>query len=229
MRLLLIEDEIAMREAMVPLLEREGHRVECAVDGEAGLERALDGEHDLILLDLMLPKLDGFAVCRELRRRGRKVPVLMVTARGELDDRVKGLDEGADDYLVKPFSGRELLARIRALVRRADGRKERVVAGLKLGGVVVDFERMICRRGEEVIALSVREFRILEVLAQAEGRPVSRDEILDRVWDYNAWPSSRTVDNHLVSLRAKLERDPSTPRYLLTVHGVGYRLRGAGE
>lgn len=226
MRLLLIEDEIAMREAMVPLLEKEGYRVECAADGEEGLERALDGGHDLILLDLMLPKLDGFALCRELRRRGRRVPVLMVTARGELDDRVRGLDEGADDYLVKPFSGRELLARIRALLRRVGDGERADLTEVRIGDCAIDFAQMMCRRGDEEVALSTREFRILEVLAQAQGRPVSREEILDRVWDYNAWPSARTVDNHLVSLRAKLEPEPSRPRYLLTVHGVGYRLVG---
>lgn len=224
MRLLLIEDEIAMREAMVPLLEDKGYRVECAADGESGLERALDGEHELILLDLMLPKLDGFALCRELRRRGRKVPVLMVTARGELDDRVRGLDEGADDYLVKPFSGRELLARIRALLRRTQNDESASVGRLKIGEFELNFEKMKCVGPEGEVALGAREFKILEVLAQAEGRPVSRDEILDRVWEYNAWPSARTVDNHLVSLRSKLEPASVEPRYLLTVHGVGYKL-----
>lgn len=229
MRVLLIEDEIAMRDAMVPLLEDKGYRVECAIDGEEGLTLALEDRCDLILLDIMLPKLDGFAVCRELRRRGRKVPVLMVTARGELDDRVRGLDEGADDYLVKPFSGRELLARMRALLRRTEGGEEGLVKELRLGEFLIDFERMTCEGPGGEVALSVREFKILEVLAQAEGRPVSRETILDRVWEYNAWPSSRTVDNHLVALRAKFESEPSHPRHFLTVHGVGYRLVAGDE
>lgn len=225
MRVLLIEDEAAMREAMVPLLTEGGYRVSCAVDGEDGLAQAVDGDYDMILLDCMLPKLDGFALCRELRRRGRTVPVLMVTARGELDDRVRGLDGGADDYLVKPFSGRELLARMRALLRRTGSDAE--VASLSrvvIGECEVDFEEMRCVRSGEDVPLSAREFRVLQVLAAAGGKPVSRDEILDRAWEYDAWPSSRTVDNHLVSLRAKLEPVPSEPRHLLTVHGVGYRL-----
>ena len=227
MRLLLIEDEIAMREAMVPLLESKGYRVDCAADGEDGLAQALDGAPDLILLDVMLPKLDGFAVCRELRRRGRQVPVLMVTARCELDDRVRGLDGGADDYLVKPFSGRELLARVRALLRRAVGGEADTVSSIALGECVVDFERMTARRGATDLGLSAREFKVLEALAGAAGRPLSREDILDQCWDYNSWPSTRTVDNHIVSLRAKLEPDPSEPRYLLTVHGVGYKLVAA--
>jgi DNA-binding response OmpR family regulator len=224
MRILLVEDEIAMRDAMVPLLEKKGYRVECAVDGEEGLRMALDGEHHVILLDIMLPKLDGFALCRELRRRGRKVPVLMVTARGELDDRVRGLDEGADDYLVKPFSGRELLARIRALLRRSGEGEDTSIREVTLGEFTVEFEQMSCRGPDGEVALSAREFRILEELAKALGKPVTREEILDRVWEYNSWPTSRTVDNHIVALRAKLEPDPATPRYLLTVYGVGYRL-----
>ena len=213
-----------MREAMVPLLESNGYHVDCAVDGEDGLGRALDGGYDLILLDLMLPKLDGFAVCRELRRRGRRTPILMVTARGELDDRVRGLDEGSDDYLVKPFSGRELLARIRALLRRTRDGEEASIRELLVGAFVVDFEKMTCRGPDGDVGLSAREFKVLQVLGEARGRPVTREEILDYAWEYNAWPSSRTVDNHLVALRAKLEPDPTDPCHLLTVHGVGYRL-----
>ena len=224
MHLLLIEDELAMREAMVPLLEQQGYRVDCAIDGEQGLEKALQGNHQLILLDIMLPKLDGFTVCRELRHRNLRTPVLMLTARGEVDDRIRGLDEGADDYLTKPFSGRELAARIRALLRRTDEGELQAIKHLQLGEVQIDFEKMICDKNGEAVDLNAREFKILQTLAEADGRPLGREEILDRVWEYNAWPSTRTVDNHIVALRSKLEPDPTNPQFLLTVHGVGYRL-----
>lgn len=224
MRVLLVEDEIAMREALVPLLESRGYRVECAVDGEEGLRMALDEEFHLVLLDVMLPKLDGFSVCRELRRRKKSIPVLMVTARGELDDRVKGLEGGADDYLIKPFSGKELVARMRALLRRAQPAEDAELESLELGPYQIDFVNLVCVGNEGEVALSAREFKILQVLGSARGRPVSRAEILDRAWEYDAWPSSRTVDNHLVALRSKLEEDSSQPHFLKTVHGVGYRL-----
>ena len=172
----------------------------------------------------MLPKLDGFTVCRELRHRNLRTPVLMLTARGEVDDRIRGLDEGADDYLTKPFSGRELAARIRALLRRSDEGELQAIKHLQLGKVQIDFEKMICDKNGVAVDLNAREFKILQTLAEADGRPLSREEILDRVWEYNAWPSTRTVDNHIVALRSKLEPDPTNPQFLLTVHGVGYRL-----
>ncbi|MCL4167959.1 UNVERIFIED_CONTAM: hypothetical protein GTU68_031190 [Idotea baltica] len=172
----------------------------------------------------MLPKLDGFAVCREIRQRNLRTPVLMLTARGEVDDRIRGLDEGADDYLTKPFSGRELAARIRALLRRTDDGELQSIKTFQIGETTVDFEKMLCEGPDGSIELNAREFKILQTLAEADGRPVSREEILDRVWDYNAWPSTRTVDNHIVALRAKFQSDPTAPQFLLTVHGVGYRL-----
>lgn len=223
MKLLLIEDEPAMRAALLPLLEDAGYHPFAEADGERGLERALSGGFDLILLDLMLPGLDGFAICREIRRRGLTMPVLILTARGAVDDRVRGLDHGADDYLVKPFSGAELLARVRALLRRT-------VSGnvppetIRLGGVVVDFRNHTCHRDGAEVALTAREFRVLAALAAARGRPLTRDECLDKAWDYQAYPTTRAVDNQLLALRQKLEADPAAPRHLLTVHGVGYRL-----
>jgi len=229
MHILLVEDEIAMREAMVPLLEQQGYRVECAVDGEEGLKMGSQGAHHLILLDIMLPKLDGFAVCQELRQRCVRTPILMLTARGEIDDRIRGLDKGADDYLTKPFSGRELTARIRALLRRSGEGEFQSIKQLQLGDTLVDFEKMTCVKDGDGLEFNLREFKILQTLAEAEGRPVTREEILDRVWDYNAWPSTRTVDNHIVSLRSKLEPDPTAPQYLLTVHGMGYRLVSNGS
>lgn len=223
MRLLLIEDEASLRAALVPLLEDAGYRVLIEAEGIGGMERALTEKFDLILLDIMLPGIDGFAICREIRKRGLTVPVLMLTARGTVDDRIRGLDGGADDYLVKPFSGPELLARIRALLRRS-APDSRPPDSIRLGEVVIDFQQLTCRRGDAVIQLTAREFRILEILAAAQGRPVSRDEFLDKAWEYNAFPTNRTVDNQILTLRQKLEADPAKPVHLVTVHGVGYRL-----
>ncbi len=223
MRLLLIEDEISLRAALVPLLEDAGYHVQSAADGTTGLDRAVTGNFDLILLDIMLPGIDGFAICREIRKHGRKMPVLMLTARGTVEDRIRGLDGGADDYLVKPFSGPELLARIRALLRRT-AVDAQPPASLRLGEVQIDFQQVTCQRGSHAINLTTREFRVLEVLAAAKGRPVSREEFLDKAWDHRAFPTTRTVDNQILALRQKLETDPAHPRHLITVHGKGYRL-----
>jgi DNA-binding response OmpR family regulator len=228
MRLLLIEDEASLRAALVPLLEDAGYRVVTEADGIGGMERALAEKFDLILLDIMLPGIDGFAICRELRKRGHAVPVLMLTARGTVEDRVRGLDGGADDYLVKPFSGPELLARIRALLRRV-APDFQAPGQLRLGEVAIDFPKLTCRRDGAEVPLTAREFRVLEVLAAAKGRPVSREEFLDKVWDYSAFPTTRTVDNQILALRQKLECDPAKPRHLMTVHGVGYRLENFAD
>jgi DNA-binding response OmpR family regulator len=222
-RILIIEDELAMRTALADILEAEGYRVLAANDGEAGLARALAERPDLTLLDIMLPRLDGFAVCAELRRRGRDEPILMLTAKGQIEDRVTGLDAGADDYLVKPFSTDELLARVRALLRRTQ-RHAGAARELTLGEVRVDLPRQRAwRRGKE-LHLSAKEFAMLRLLADAEGEPVTRERFLDVVWGYGAFPTTRTVDNHIASLRAKLEPNPEQPRWLKTVHGLGYRL-----
>ena len=223
MRLLLIEDELSLRTALVPLLQDAGYHVQTAADGTIGLERALTEAFDLILLDVMLPGIDGFAICREIRKRGLTMLVLMLTARSTVDDRIHGLDGGADDYLVKPFSGQELLARIRALLRRTAPEAQAPTA-LRLGEVEIDFHQLTCHQSGRNIKLSAREFRILEVLATAQGCPVSREEFLDKAWDYHAFPTTRSVDNQIVALRQKLEADPSRPRHIITVHGVGYRL-----
>ena len=222
-RILIIEDEAPMRTALADLLAGEGYRVLTAVDGESGLERALAEKPALLLLDVMLPKLDGFAVCAELRRLTLDTPVLMLTAKGQIEDRVTGLDAGADDYLVKPFSTDELLARVRALLRRAE-RKTKSPLQLKLGETSIDLARQTARRGTKAIHLTAKEFAMLRLLAETGGEPVSREKFLDVVWGCTAFPTTRTVDNHLASLRAKLERDPNEPRWLKTVHGVGYKL-----
>jgi DNA-binding response OmpR family regulator len=222
-RILIIEDETPMRTALADLLAGEGYRALTAADGESGLNRALTELPDLILLDVMMPKLDGFVVCAELRRLANEVPVLMLTAKGQIEDRVTGLDAGADDYLVKPFSTEELLARVRALLRRAE-RKSKTPAQLKLGDVRIDLARQTAARGTKEIHLTAKEFAMLRLLAEAEGEPVSREKFLDVVWGYTAFPTTRTVDNHIASLRAKLEKNPDAPRWFKTVHGVGYRL-----
>jgi DNA-binding response OmpR family regulator len=220
---LIIEDEKPMRVALRDILEGKGYRVLCAADGAAGLVMALSEKPELILLDIMLPKLDGFALCSELRRLTSAVPVLMLTAKAQVDDRVTGLDAGADDYLVKPFSTDELLARVRALLRRTR-RQSRIVAGLKLGCVEIDFVKQRAWRRREIIHLTAKEFAVLRLLAEAQGEPVTRERFLDVVWGYAAFPTTRTVDNHIAGLRAKIEPDPESPRWIKTVHGVGYRL-----
>ena len=222
-RLLIIEDELAMRTALTDVLEAKGYRVMTASDGAEGLERALKEKPDLVLLDIMLPKLDGFALCAELRRLGHAEPILMLTAKGQVEDRVTGLNAGADDYLVKPFSTDELLARVRALLRRSQ-RGEKAVLELRLGDVRVDLAQLRAWRGRAELHLTAKEFAMLRLLAEAEGEPVSRERFLDLVWGYGAFPTTRTVDTHVASLRAKLEPHPDAPRWIKTVHGVGYRL-----
>lgn len=222
-RILIIEDERPMRTALEDALAAEGYRLLSAADGASGLEKAVGEKPDLILLDVMMPKLDGFAVCAELRRLGHAAPVLMLTAKGQIDDRVAGLDAGADDYLVKPFNMDELLARIRALLRRSL-KQGRSVDVLKLGETHIDLVRQTAAKGKRELHLTAKEFAMLRLLAEADGEPVSRERFLDVVWGYAAFPTTRTVDNHIASLRSKIEPEPGKPRYLKTIHGVGYRL-----
>ena len=223
MRLLVIEDEAPMRTALVETLKAEGYRVLAAEDGISGLKLACTEPFDLTLLDVMMPGLDGFALCRELRKRGKTMPVLMLTAKGQVDDRVEGLDSGADDYLVKPFSLRELLARVRALLRRKE-REHALGNELSIGDAVIDFGRNILHRDHKDQPISSKEAGMLRLLASHPGETVSREKFLDVVWGYNAYPSTRTVDNFIAALRTKLEKDPSKPVHLITVRGVGYRL-----
>jgi DNA-binding response OmpR family regulator len=222
-RILVVEDELPMRTALADMLGGAGFRVLTAADGEAGLARAIADKPDLILLDVMMPRLDGFAVCAELRRLSNPVPILILTAKGQLEERVKGLDLGADDYLVKPFSTAELLARVRALLRRTS-KETPSVETLTLGEVRIDFVRQQAWRGRKELHLTAKELAVLRLLAEANGEPVTRERFLDLVWGYTAFPTTRTVDMHMASLRHKLEKNPELPRFLHTVHGVGYRL-----
>ncbi len=223
MRILVIEDELPMRTALVETLQAEGYRVSSAADGLLGLEKACTEKFDLVLMDVMMPKLDGFALCRELRKRGRDMPVLMLTAKGSIDDRVAGLDGGADDYLVKPFSLRELLARVRVLLRRQD-EKALGLEIVTIGEVEIRFSQRTLCRGDVVFDLSEKELGMLRLLTAYRGATVSREKFLDVVWGYNAYPTTRTVDNFITTLRAKLESDPKNPQHLLTVRGMGYCL-----
>lgn len=222
-RILIVEDELPMRTALEDVLAAEGYRVLTAADGESGLERAIREKPDLVLLDIMMPKLDGYTVCAELRRLANPVPILMLTAKGQVEDRVNGLDAGADDYLIKPFSTEELLARVRAVLRRVQ-RQTRAPAKLKLGEAEIDLVRQTALRGKKPLHLTAKEFAMLRLMAEVPGEPVSRERFLDVVWGYNAFPTTRTVDNHIASLRGAIEKNPDDPRWIKTVHGVGYKL-----
>jgi DNA-binding response OmpR family regulator len=221
-RLLIVEDELPMRTALADVLSAEGYRIISAADGERGLRRAIEEKPDLILLDIMMPRLDGYAVCSELRL-GNAVPILMLTAKGQVEDRVMGLDAGADDYLVKPFSTEELLARVRALLRRFQ-RQGSAPTTLELGAVRLDLIKQTAFRGSKPLHLTAKEIAMLRLMAETPGEPVSRERFLDIVWGYGAFPTTRTVDNHIASLRGKIEADPNDPRWIKTIHGVGYKL-----
>lgn len=213
-----------MRTALADVLGDEGYSVLTGADGATGLRRALDERPDLVLLDVMMPKIDGFSLCAALRKAGGETPVLMLTARGAVEDRVVGLDAGADDYLVKPFSTRELVARVRALLRRT--LPEHVAPkSLALGRAKIDFESGRCLGADgSPVKVTAKELGMLRLLASEAGKVVTRDRFLDVVWGYASYPTTRTVDNHIAQLRAKFEPEPASPRYLVTVHGTGYRL-----
>jgi DNA-binding response OmpR family regulator len=224
-RILIIEDDVAIQRGLKDNLEYESYEVLTAADGEEGYYLIKEKKPDLIILDLMLPKMNGYELCRKVRNEGVTTPILMLTARGEEMDRVLGLDMGADDYVTKPFSVPELLARIRAIIRRIQRAKTGDMPNdLKFGEVSVDFRCFEARKGGEVLEMSRKEFGVLRLLAARVGEVITRDELLDEVWGYDQYPTTRTVDNHIALLRTKLEDDPSQPRHLITVHGVGYKL-----
>jgi len=222
-RVLVVEDDAAILRGLTDNLEAESYVVLTARDGETGYAILEQEEPDLVILDLMLPKLSGYEICQRARSNGMTVPILMLTAKGTESDRVLGLDLGADDYVTKPFSVRELLARVRALLRRGQS-ADTGPDELEFDDVVVDFKSFEARKGGEVIKLTRKEFATLRFLAGRRGDVVRRDELLREVWNYKRFPTTRTVDNHVASLRSKIEKDPSDPRHLLTVHGVGYKL-----
>ena len=218
---LIVEDERGIAMALEDDLTLEGYRVEVIGDGAEAVKRARSGSFDVILLDVMLPGKDGFEVCRELRRGGITTPILMLTARAQEAEKVLGLEAGADDYVTKPFGIRELRARIAALLRRSGaGTTPRVV---RVGEVDVDFDRGEIRRGDQVSQLTALEFKLLQVFIRAEGRILSREQLISEAWGPNTFVTDRVVDNHIGSLRRKLEPDAAEPRHLKNIRGLGYR------
>jgi DNA-binding response OmpR family regulator len=221
-RLLVVEDDPSILRGLADNLKFESYDVLTAADGESAYRLIHERKPDLVVLDLMLPNMSGYDVCRKVRSEGVTTPIVMLTARGEEWDRVLGLDLGADDYITKPFSVRELLARIRAVLRRTQA-AHRQLDELAFDDVVIDFRKYEARRAGRVLDMTRKEFGLLRLVASRAGEVVTRDELLDEVWGYEAMPTTRTVDNHVASVRAKLERDPAEPRHLLTIRGVGYR------
>jgi DNA-binding response OmpR family regulator len=224
-RVLVIEDDEAMAVALRDGFTYEGYEVRVAMDGAEGLRLAEEGEQDLIILDVMLPKMSGLDVCKRIRRNGSKVPVIMLTARGQEIDKVLGLKTGADDYITKPFSFLELMARVEAVLRRTSGYSESADT-YEFGNVVVDFKRSEVRKGDETLVLSPREFKLLRFLIDHRGEVVTRERLLDAVWDYENVPFTRTVDMHVAKLRKKIEDRPHDPDYIVTIHRVGYKFMG---
>ena len=225
-RILVVEDEPKLRRVLVDFLETEGYEVVVATDGEAALDLACQRKPDVIILDVMLPKVNGFDVCRSLRERGSRTPILLITAKGEETDKVLGLELGADDYITKPCGLKELNARVRARLRTATPRPERAVEQYSLGSMVIDFKQHCVLRDGRPLPLSALEAGLLKHFIEHRGEVVSRNDLLDKVWGYDSFPSTRTIDTHVLNLRKKLEDRPDAPRWLITVHGVGYKFTG---
>ncbi len=221
-KILIVEDEPDMVLGLKDNFEFEGYEVLTASDGASGLERARAHKPDLVILDIMLPKLSGLEVCKTLRTEGFSMPILMLTARGQEIDKVVGLELGADDYVTKPFSIREVLARVRAILRRTEGAKKRL-ARYHFSDIDLDFETYVASKGGGPLELSPREFELLRYLIERKGETVTRDRLLEDVWGYESYPSTRTVDTHIAKLRAKIGDSGSEPRFILTIHGAGYK------
>jgi DNA-binding response OmpR family regulator len=237
-RILVIEDDPSIRMGLEDTLTAKGYQVEVVGRGSDGAERAMSGRYELVVLDVMLPDIDGFEVLRRIRGSrgpGRRLPVIMLSARGAELDRVRGLELGADDYVTKPFSLMELLARVASVLRRSQGEAAEPIS-LAFGDIEIDLVGQVATRAGKRIELPSRAFAILKVFARRPGEVVGRDVLLDEAWGYEDYPNTRTVDNHLVKLRRALEDEPDKPRWLVTIHGAGYKLdvgreavRWAGE
>lgn len=225
-KILIIEDEPNMARGLADNLEFEGYEVRVETNGETGLQYALAQPVDLILLDLMLPKLPGYEVCKTLRAKGKTMPIIMLTAKGQEIDKVLGLELGADDYVTKPFGLRELLARIHAQLRRHKPNAEELAEQFRFGEVTLDFKHYRATKAGVEIELTAKEFEILHFLISHRGTTVKRADLLDKVWGLEEYPTTRTVDNHILKLRKKVERDPASPEYIITVHGIGYKFLG---
>jgi DNA-binding response OmpR family regulator len=229
--ILVVEDDEAMAVALCDGFASEGARVVRARDGVGGLDLASNQAVDILILDVMLPRMSGLDVCRRLRQNGNNVPIIMLTARGQEIDRVVGLRAGADDYVTKPFSFLELLARVDAVLRRASGGRngEGDLGRYVLGSVTLDFKRLEAHRDGREVELTPREFGLLRFFICHEGEVLSRDKLLDAVWGYAGSPLTRTVDTHIAKLRKKIEDNPNDPRHIVTVHRVGYKFVGEGR
>jgi DNA-binding response OmpR family regulator len=222
--ILVVEDEREMLRGLRDNLEFENYHVDAATDGESALKKIVEGSYDLIILDVMLPRLSGLDVCKRARQRGITTPIIMLTARGEEIDKVLGLELGADDYITKPFSVRELMARIKAVLRRAEGIAAVPSERMVVDDLVLDFASFTATRDGQSLTLSPREFEIMKHLWIHRNKTVTRDELLTQVWGYDDSISTRTVDNFMLKLRQKIEEDPGSPKRIITIHGIGYKL-----
>lgn len=221
-KILIIEDDPATLMGLEDTLKEENFNITTVMSGKMGYEKALTGEYDLIILDLMLPEKNGIDVCKDLRKNEVSTPILMLTGKKEEIDKVLGLEIGADDYVTKPFSIRELVARVKAILRRPKEVKSDIDE-YSFGDVYLNFKGQEAKKGDQPIELSVMEFKVMKYFIQREGEVIARNRLLDEVWGYENYPSTRTVDNFILSLRKKIEEDHSDPKHLLTVHGAGYK------
>lgn len=222
-KILIVEDDAVIRMALEDRLQSEGYKFDHALDGEEGLHKAVQDPFDLVILDIMLPRKNGFDVCRDMRMAGLVLPIIMLTARGQTIDKVLGLKIGADDYLTKPFDSMELLARIEALLRRAKAPTAAGGTAHEIGSLKIDLRGTSVKRNGEIVPLSAREFQLLRYLIERRGETLSRDLLLKEVWDYSSEAFTRTVDVHVASLRQKIEENPKQPKLILTVPGLGYK------
>lgn len=222
-RILIVDDEPSMRIGLKDNLEFEGYEVEAASDGEEGLSKILSNNYDLIVLDVMMPKMSGFDVCKKVREAKNEVPIILLTAKGEEIDKVLGLEIGADDYITKPFGLRELLARIKAILRRTIKQDDNEKL-INIGKMEFDFEKYSAFENNKPVQLSFKEFEVLHYLWENKNSTVSRNELLKNVWDQNSFITSRSVDNFILRLRKKVEKDANNPQIILTVHGIGYKM-----
>lgn len=224
-KILIVEDEPSMRMGLQDNLEFEGYEIDTAGEGDTGLKKIMENRYDLVLLDVMLPNLSGFDICKTVRRKGVNTPIILLTAKGEEIDKVLGLELGADDYITKPFSLRELLARIKAILRRGENiNSAKTGNDIEIGRLLVNFSSYTAMEENTPVQMSHKEFEILNYLWKNRNRTVSRDDLLTNIWGYDENPTTRTVDNFILKLRQKIEKDYNHPQIIITVHGIGYKL-----
>jgi DNA-binding response OmpR family regulator len=224
-RILIVEDEPSMRMGLKDNLEFEGYETETAEEGDSGLKKIIEKRYDLVLLDVMLPNISGFDICKTVRRKGINTPIILLTAKGEEIDKVLGLELGADDYITKPFSLRELLARIKAVLRRGETSAAADSGNdIGIGRLEVNFSSYTATEDGNPVQMSHKEYEILNYLWKNRNKTISRDDLLSNIWGYDETPTTRTVDNFILKLRQKLEKDPNHPQIIITVHGIGYKL-----